>query len=47
MQNTAPEIIVRIHRPELTPQERERRMADIAQAAARLIAETLRSKAAN
>lgn len=32
-----PTAIVRIHRPELTPQEREKRMAAIKDAAARLV----------
>lgn len=32
-----PTAIVRVHRPELTPQEREKRMAAIKDAAARLI----------
>lgn len=36
--------IVRIHRPELTPEERTRRMAAIEQAAARLIMATRESK---
>ena len=33
MQKTAPEFIVRIHRPELTPEERERRMNAVKKAA--------------
>ena len=33
MKTTAPEFIVRIHRPELTPEERERRMREIRRAA--------------
>lgn len=37
MDSTNPAAVVRIHRPELTPEERARRMNGIEQAAARLI----------
>lgn len=37
MDSMNPAAIVRIHRPELTPEERARRMEGIKQAAARLI----------
>lgn len=37
MDSMNPTAIVRIHRPELTPEERARRMEGIKQAAARLI----------
>ena len=36
-ENTMPENIIRVHRPELTDEERERRMKRIKEAAARLI----------
>lgn len=41
---TRPCAVVRIHRPELTPEERARRMASIERAAAALILATLRAK---
>lgn len=37
MENKNPPIIVRIHRPDLTPDERAKRMGQIRQAAANLI----------
>lgn len=37
MENKNPPIIVRIHRPDLTPEERAKRMGQIHQAAANLI----------
>ncbi len=37
--------IVRVHRPELTPQEYERRMAQIKKAAADLLTATWKEKA--
>ena len=37
MESMNPPAIVRIHRPELTPEERAKRMEGIEQAAARLI----------
>ena len=44
MENKAtPRAIVRIHRPELSPEERARRMASIERAAAALILATLRA----
>lgn len=39
------EHIVRVHRPELTPQEYERRMAQIKKAAADLLVATWKEKA--
>jgi ribosome recycling factor len=41
MKNTAPEFIVRIHRPELTPEEREQRMRGIKKAAEAMARSTL------
>lgn len=38
------ENIVRVHRPELTAEERERRMQQIKEAAARLIVATARKR---
>lgn len=37
-------IVTTIHRPELTPEERARRMEEIKQAAVRLILETEKTK---
>lgn len=37
MKDTTPAVIVRIHRPDLTPEERAKRMELIRQAAANLI----------
>ena len=37
MENKTPPIIVRVHRPDLTPEERVKRMECIKQAAANLI----------
>lgn len=39
-----PEVIVTVHRPELTPEERAKRMKAIHDAAARLIVATERAK---
>lgn len=39
-----PNVIVRVHRPDLSPQERARRMKEIADAAARLIVATEQAK---
>lgn len=41
-----PAVIVTVHRPELTPEERERRMTEIKRAATRFYEATLRKKAA-
>ena len=41
MEKTAPDFIVRIHRPELTPEERERRMKSVKKAAEALVRSTL------
>lgn len=38
------ENIVRVHRPELTPEERARRMKQIKEAAERLVADCAKSK---
>lgn len=38
------ENIIRVHRPELTAEERERRMQNIKEAAARLIVATARER---
>ena len=40
MKKTAPEFIVRVHRPELTPEEREQRMRSIKKAAEALVRST-------
>lgn len=37
MENKNPPIIVRVHRPDLTPEERAKRMGQIKQAAAVLV----------
>jgi hypothetical protein len=37
MANKNPTIIVRVHRPDLTPEERAKRMGQIKQAAANLV----------
>jgi ribosome recycling factor len=42
MKKTAPEFIVRIHRPELTPEEREQRMKEIKRAAEMFARSTLK-----
>lgn len=47
MQQTQPTAIVRVHRPELTAEERERRMIQIREAAARVLAASQRREAAH
>lgn len=37
MENQKPNAIIRIHRPNITPEERERRLGEIRKAAARVI----------
>lgn len=40
-------IVTTVHRPELTPEERARRMAEIKRAAERLVLETEKTKIKN
>lgn len=42
---TGPAVIVTVHRPQLTPEEREKRMVEIKQAATDLIVAQMRIKA--
>lgn len=44
--NTKPPVIVTVHRPELTPEERAKRMAEIKKAAADLIVAQMKIHAA-
>ena len=46
MDNSKPAAIVRVHRPDLTPEERARRMEQIRKAAVDLILATERNKRA-
>lgn len=44
MENKTPPIIVRVHRPDLTPEERAKRMGEIKQAAANLVLAAMRKE---
>lgn len=44
MESNHPAAIVRIHRPELTPEEREKRMAEIKRAAENMVRACLSKK---
>lgn len=43
--NTKPPVVVTVHRPELTPEERARRMAEIEKAATALIVAQMKNQA--